>query len=193
MFDVREKLGIKSIRWKIEKRTLERIGHVMRMDDSRLVKIAVLGWFRELEKWNKCPGRKRKTQLCWIKTLKDAGIDWTQVELLSGDRKAWKSMITDRMDHLHRYEKQQGHKYEWEDGEQPLSRNNRTDGTRDEEGFRCDYDGCEKVCLSKAGLTIHQRRMHQAPRKDFFLRKLCSDFQNRKHMEDPLQEVNERD
>ena len=58
MYDVREKLGIKSIRLKIEMRILERIGHVMRMDDSRLVKIAVLGWFRELEQWDKCPGKK---------------------------------------------------------------------------------------------------------------------------------------
>ena len=49
MFDVRDKLGIKSTRLKIERRILERIGHVMRLDDNRLVKIAVLGWFCELE------------------------------------------------------------------------------------------------------------------------------------------------
>ena len=97
MYDVREKLGIKSMRLKIEKRILERIGHVMRMDDSRLVKIAVLGWFRELEQWDKCPGKKRKTQLYWIKTLKDAGIDWTQMNLLAQDRKAWKGLIADRV------------------------------------------------------------------------------------------------
>ena len=29
--DVRRELGVKSVRWKVEKRTLERIGHVMRM------------------------------------------------------------------------------------------------------------------------------------------------------------------
>ena len=178
MFDVRERLGIKSIRWKIEKRTLERIGHVMRMDNSRLVKIAILGWFRELETWNKCPGKKRKTQLYWIKTLKDAGIDWTQVELLAQDRKAWKSLITNRMKHLQRYEQQQGHKYEWEENEQPLTRNNRPDPTEDTEGFRCNYEGCEKICISKAGLTIHQRRMHQAPRKIFVCDKCAQTFKS---------------
>ena len=41
MVDVREFLGIKSIRYKIEKGTLERIGHVIRMEDFRLVKTAV--------------------------------------------------------------------------------------------------------------------------------------------------------
>ena len=75
MVDVREILGIKSTRYKIEKITLERIGHVIRMEDSRLVKTVVLGWFKELEKWKKCPGKKIKTQLYWIKRMKDAGME----------------------------------------------------------------------------------------------------------------------
>ena len=41
--DVRNRLGVRSIRWKIEKRVLERMGHVMRMDDGRITKAAVLG------------------------------------------------------------------------------------------------------------------------------------------------------
>ena len=44
MVDVRRTLGVKSLRMKIEKRVLERIGHVMQMDDGRTVKAAVLGW-----------------------------------------------------------------------------------------------------------------------------------------------------
>ena len=39
MQDVRNILGVKSLRWKIEKRTLERIGHILRMSDERPVKI----------------------------------------------------------------------------------------------------------------------------------------------------------
>ena len=31
MYDVRRMLGVKTIAWKIEKRVLERIGHVVRM------------------------------------------------------------------------------------------------------------------------------------------------------------------
>ena len=43
LVDMREFFGIKSIRYKIEKRTLARIGHVIRMEDSRLVETVVLG------------------------------------------------------------------------------------------------------------------------------------------------------
>ena len=35
MQDVRSSLGIKSIRWKVEQRSLQRIGHVMRMTNDR--------------------------------------------------------------------------------------------------------------------------------------------------------------
>ena len=34
MADVRKELGVKTLRWKIEKRVLERIGHVLRMEDG---------------------------------------------------------------------------------------------------------------------------------------------------------------
>ena len=50
MADVRRELGVKSIRWKVEKRVYERIGHVMRMEDGRVVKAAVLGWIEHC--WN---------------------------------------------------------------------------------------------------------------------------------------------
>lgn len=43
MQDVRNRLGVRSIRWKTEKRVLERIDHVMRMEDGRITKEAVLG------------------------------------------------------------------------------------------------------------------------------------------------------
>ena len=49
MADVRKELKVKSIRWKIEKRVLERLGHVMRMEDGRMTKAVVLGWMEDLE------------------------------------------------------------------------------------------------------------------------------------------------
>ena len=49
MTDVRQRLGIKSVVWKIERRVLERIGHVMRMENDRLTKAVVLGWWEGLE------------------------------------------------------------------------------------------------------------------------------------------------
>ena len=31
-----------------------------------------------------------------------------------------------------------------------------------ENELECKYEGCGKVCKSKAGLTVHQKRMHRA-------------------------------
>ena len=56
MYDVRSELGVKSVRWKVEKRVLERIGHVLRMGDERLTKACVLGWMKELEGFQKLVG-----------------------------------------------------------------------------------------------------------------------------------------
>ena len=80
MTDVRQRLGIKSVEWKIERRVLERIGHVMRMEKDRLKKAVVLGWWEGLEGKGKMAGRKRKTVLYWRRVLREAGIDWTEVE-----------------------------------------------------------------------------------------------------------------
>ena len=53
---------VKSVRWKIEKRVLERIGHVVRMGNDRLVKAMVFGWYEGSEGKSKMKGRKRKEQ-----------------------------------------------------------------------------------------------------------------------------------
>ena len=63
IYDVRARLGVKSVQWKIEKRVLERVGHVMRMKDESLMKVAVLGWYKKLEGVSKAPGKKRKIVL----------------------------------------------------------------------------------------------------------------------------------
>ena len=79
MTDVRQRLGIKSVEWKIERRVLERIGHVMRMGNDRLTKTVVLGWWEGMvnpcDRWRnpspplegrgKMAGSKRKTVLYW--------------------------------------------------------------------------------------------------------------------------------
>lgn len=104
MQDVRERLGVKSVGWKIEKRVLERIGHVLRMGNERLTKMMVLGWYEKLERSEKRGGRKKKTVLYWKKLLREAGVDWTDVERMSADRDGWKSMINERMEHLYVWE-----------------------------------------------------------------------------------------
>ena len=48
MKNVRTRLGVRSVRWKVEKRVLERKVHVFRMRNERLTKTIVLGWWEEL-------------------------------------------------------------------------------------------------------------------------------------------------
>ena len=157
MWDVRARLGVKSVQWKIEKRVLERIGHVLRMSNERLTKVAVLGWYGKLEQVRKVGGRKRKTLLYWRRLLREAGIDCTDVERLSSDRKVWKDLVMERMRHLDVYERQKGHGYVWAANEQVLSRNM---VSRQGE-LRCRYEGCGMVCRSKAGLSMHEKRRHR--------------------------------
>ena len=125
MQDVRDCLGVKSVRWKIEKRVLERIGHVVRMGNDRLTKAMVFGWYEGLEGKEKMLGRKRKTVLYWKRVLNECGVDWTDMERVCSDRDGWKKCVSDRMRHLERWERQQGHRYVWGPNESMIDRNER--------------------------------------------------------------------
>ena len=169
MQDIRNELNIKTIRWKIEKRVYERIGHVFRMDDDRLVKAAVLGWLEDLERYDKLPGKKRKTILYWRRLVKEAGIDETRIASLTKERKEWKSLIRTRMKHLQEWDRRGGKKVLEERGERNI-----TVGVQDD--FTCDWEGCGKVCKSKGGLTAHRRRMHEVSKhKVIFKCQLCQE------------------
>lgn len=153
MQDIRNELGIKSVRYKIEKRVLERIGHVCRMKDERLVKAVTLGWMRELEGLDKVPGKKRKTLLYWMKLLREAGIDHTRIDELTADRKAWKATVMTRMKHLEDWERKGAKSWQGERGERNKVRERETGAM-----FRCEI--CNQLCKSKGGLGAHKFRKH---------------------------------
>ena len=155
MQDVRNELGVKSVRLKIEKRVLERIGHVIRMKDNRLVKAATLGWLEDLESRAKLPGRKRKTMLYWKLLIKEAGVDYTKIGQIASDRKVWKQKVKTRTEHLEKWERSCGKRSTEERGE----RNNFV--PRNEESLNCGYEGCGMIFLSKSALTIHTKRIHE--------------------------------
>ena len=163
MQDVRNTLNVRSIRWKVEKRVLERIGHVMRMSNERTTKAAVLGWLGELEGYRKCPGRKRKTVLYWKGVLKDAGMDWTDIERLTADRDEWRRRVKKRMDHVEQWERQGGHEFDELPAEERVERSEVVD---EQDPLRCKWPGCEKLCKSKGGLAIHRKRMHGVTKED---------------------------
>ena len=97
MYDVRARLGVKSVQWKIEKNVLERIGLVMRLGNECLTKAAVLGWYEKLEGVSKAPGKKRKTVLYWKRIMNETGMDWTNAEKLTADRDGWKKLVEERI------------------------------------------------------------------------------------------------
>ena len=169
MQDVRNELKVKSIRWKVEKRVLERIGHVVRMEDTRQVKAVCLGWLEDLETQDKVPGRKRKTILYWKQLLKEAGIDWTRIDRLTKDRKEWKQLVRERMKYLEEWERKGGHRV-------PDVRGPRNVVIVDD-SLTCEV--CDKVCRNKAGLTIHRKRMHErSSQKIVFQCDRCSETFN---------------
>ena len=169
MEDVRKELGVRSLRWKIEKRVLERIGHVFRMEDGRLVKSMVLGWVEQLERWARVPGGRRKTVLYWRRLLREAGADVTRIGVLAADRKGWKAFVKERMETIAEWEESRGHT--WMGGTKE-----RVARLEKEVQWTCDV--CDRVCKSKAGLTVHRRRMHEVSvlKKKFQCRVCGEDF-----------------
>ena len=151
MQDVRNELKVKSVRWKVEKRVLERIGHVLRMEDSRQVKAICLGWLEDLESHDKVRGKKRKTILYWKQLLKEAGIDWTRIDGLTKDRKEWKGMVRERMKYLEEWERRGGHRVPEDRGPRNI--------VVEDSNLICEV--CDKICKNKAGLTIHRKRMNE--------------------------------
>ena len=170
MQDVRNALGVKSVRWKIEKRVLERLGHIMRMDDDRQVKAVTLGWLEDLEPHKKMPGKKRKTVLYYKRLVKEAGLDHSKIGKLTSNRKQWKQTVNKRMAHLLEWEKK--------GGKTTLNTRGNRNQTPDQDpnSLRCDWEGCNMVCKSKAGLTIHRKRMHEESKsKVMFKCELCQE------------------
>ena len=108
---------------------------MIRMGDDRMVKAVVLGWVEQLERWDRVKGSRRKTVLYWKKLLRKGP---EEMEALGEGE-----------------ERSKGHKWQ---GDRP----ERRDAVREDRMafvFVCDY--CGKVCKSKAGLTIHTKRMHE--------------------------------
>ena len=140
MVDVRKSLGVKSLRWKVERRVYERIGHVLRMEDGRLVKSIVFGWLKNLEERAKKKGQKRKTVLYWRRLIREAGWDVMTIGRKAADRKIWKGMVRQRMKHLAEWEDSKGKKWE---GEEVV----RSQPQELEFVFVCEV--CGKVCKNK--------------------------------------------
>ena len=108
MADIRKTLKVSTIRNKIEKAHLMRMGHILRMSDDRIVKQAVLGWNQDLENLHKSRKKRQTTVEYWRRLLKEAGVEVESVEKLVMNRKEWKQMIQNRMKFLQNFDEQKG-------------------------------------------------------------------------------------
>ena len=104
MADIRKELKVSTIRNKIEKAHLMRMGHILRNSDDRLVKQAVLGWNQGLEDLHKSWKKRKTTVGYWRRLLKEAGVEVESVEKLVLKRKEWKEMIQNRMKFLQSFD-----------------------------------------------------------------------------------------
>ena len=93
MFGIR-KFEISSIRQKIETRALERLGHVIRMADTRLAKKIILGRWDEPKRTKQ--NIKDSISSYWRRLLAEAGEDWTNIPNLAKSRKKWKELVNRR-------------------------------------------------------------------------------------------------
>ncbi|PAA86616.1 hypothetical protein BOX15_Mlig005960g1 [Macrostomum lignano] len=82
------------------------------------------------------------------------------------DRKHWRNVVHQRTVHLQEWERVQGKKAKTDSNNSLIERSQeryhvKTNPREVGDGFKCEYELCGKVCKSKGGLTIHQKRMHR--------------------------------
>ena len=158
MWNVRKEMRVKTMRMKVEKRSLERMGHVLRLPEDRRTRQVTFGWLSTLETEKKEKKRYRCTPRYWLKLAKEAGWDATRVEDEAKDRKKWRAMIRDRIHHIERWEETQENGW---DGEL-LKRSE-----YDPESATTICAECNRKFISRAGLAIHIKRMHRIQRDDY--------------------------
>ena len=70
----------------------------------------MLGWWEELEGREKKVGKNMKTVLYWKRLLREAGIDWTDIERIVGDRDSYR-LVRERVGHIKKWDRQKVHEY----------------------------------------------------------------------------------
>ena len=150
---MRKELNIKSVRMKIEKRSLERMGHMVRMFENRMTKKVVFGWTKMTEKEEGNLKRTKNTPEYWLKLTKEAGWDQISLEHHRKDRTLWRSMVKERMKHTEDWETNQEN-----GGRRETRQIQRTQYEKDE---ACICRVCGKKRKSRAGVAIHTKRMHR--------------------------------
>ena len=137
LYGVRRELGVHTIRQKIEKRSLERMGHVFRMPNNRITKKITLGWYATEDV--ELPFRNYQTTLgYWRKLVREMGLETHNIDQWTDDRSKWKGKVSTRMNELD----------EWENQMADSHRNARTTGPKDRKNrsqqtdLKCQWEEC---------------------------------------------------
>ena len=161
MFGVRNRIGEDSTSLKVEKRALARIGHILRMPNERMTKRVTLGWYPTTNH----PNNSQTTISYWRGLIKETGHDPDKVESLASNREKWKSLISERVKHLRRWEIQMVdvHRNQPNDITLKQSQNN----PEALNNCVCEWDQCRRSFKTVTGLKQHQKRMLRIPRSVF--------------------------
>ena len=108
MQDIRNLLGIKSVQWKVEKRSLQRIDHVLRLSDERPAKRAVQEWNPLLETVDRQRKIWRNTPQSWRRLITEAEIDPSDLDRLTEKSTEWRKIVRKRMSFPEQWEKSKG-------------------------------------------------------------------------------------
>ena len=158
MFAVRKKLGVTSMQMKVEERSLRRIGHVLRMENTRLTKRVTMGWPGEnIKDWHH--KQKQTTIGYWRKILKDGGKDPDLIETLASDRAKYRSFVNKRTRHIEKWEENRA--------ENIMT----TRAQRETASNVCQE--CGKPCRSLSGLKSHAR-VHRKDNINSFICAKCT-------------------
>ena len=85
------KSGQRKLELIITERRLKWLGHVLRMEDSRIPRQAIQG---KLRGYRRKPGRPRKNWMDIIRRdLKDVDTTWDEAEELATDRAGWRQRV----------------------------------------------------------------------------------------------------
>ena len=137
----------------MELRSLQRIGHVMRMANDRPTKKAILGWLSALENTPRNRKKSRITPQYRRRLVREAGLDPTELDRLTENKKTWRDIVPKRMELLEHWEKDQGH---YKDGITGTPTNRNVELQKRPLAF----PHCQKECGNAGRLGIHIKRMH---------------------------------
>jgi exonuclease III len=142
--EVLKQAGITSVEATLMKIQLRWVGHVSRMEDHRLPKIALYGELSSGHRGRGAPRKRYKDSL--KKTLSTCGIDHHQWASQAADRASWRCTIHQAAETFEQNRRAILEEKRWK-------RKNRASTTT--QSFPCSL--CGRTCLSRIGLVSHQR------------------------------------